>query len=260
MIPKIIHYCWFGKKPFPSIVEKCIVSWQEHLPEYEFKRWDESTYTLTNEFAKRAYRDKMYAFVADYVRLDVLQRMGGIYLDTDMLVLKPFDTFLNQKAFVGLESEHYISCGIIGAEPNHPYINACLNFYQQLSKKQINYKSLIIPKIFTKVYRELYAVQGDLSVAQHKDLSVFKQEYFYAYPNPKVKESYLCYKNYTTNDSFAVHLWHKSWKKESALSLMRKGRTVKALVRLFNEMRLPYSKVNKVYLRKIASAFKKNHL
>lgn len=229
MIPKIIHYCWFGKQELPKLIEECIASWKKHLPDYEFKRWDEKTYTFEHAFVKRAYQHKMYAFAADYVRLDVLQRMGGIYLDTDMLVLKPLDSLLSNKAFIGLESEHYISCGVIGAEPKHPYIIACLDYYNQIDVKHINYKSIIIPKIFTQIYRNLYQVQGSLTTAIHLDLIVLEPAYFYAYPNPKEKESYQRYKEFITSKSYAVHLWHKSWKKESALNFMRKGKFLKQL-------------------------------
>lgn len=84
MIPKIIHYCWFGGNEMPPLVQKCINSWKEHLPDYEFKLWNEETFNInSSEWCKGAYENKKYAFVADYVRLIVLYENGGIYLDTD---------------------------------------------------------------------------------------------------------------------------------------------------------------------------------
>ncbi len=84
MIPKIIHYCWFGGKEMPPLVQKCIKSWKEHLPDYEFKLWNEENFDInSSEWCKGAYENKKYAFVADYVRLIALYKNGGIYLDTD---------------------------------------------------------------------------------------------------------------------------------------------------------------------------------
>src|SRR5690554_2001513 len=102
-IPKTIHYCWFGNKKKPKIVEECIVSWHKVLSDYEIKEWNETNVDLNGTFVKFTYSKKKWAFVSDYVRLSVLYNHGGIYLDTDMLFLKPLDSFLENDLFFGAE-------------------------------------------------------------------------------------------------------------------------------------------------------------
>ena len=104
MIPKIIHYCWFGKNPKPSDVLEYIETWRKFLPDYEIKEWNESNFDIhCNRFVYEAYHIKKFAFVSDFCRLLALYNDGGIYLDTDVEMKKPFDKFLKHKAFVGYE-------------------------------------------------------------------------------------------------------------------------------------------------------------
>ena len=136
MIPKIIHYCWFGRGEMPELVKQCIASWHKHMPDWEYRLWDEASLSQTlreptpnpslegggqtpllnpptkgdeywleyiPEYVKEAYAAKKYAFVSDYVRLWALEREGGLYLDTDVEVLKSFEPLMNDTAFVGLE-------------------------------------------------------------------------------------------------------------------------------------------------------------
>src|SRR5690606_8141901 len=99
MLPKKIHYCWFGKKPIPKILKYCIDSWKTQLPDYQFFLWNEGNTAFDCEFINKAYDDKNWAFVSDYVRLKVVYEYGGIYLDTDMLLLKSLDNFLDNECF-----------------------------------------------------------------------------------------------------------------------------------------------------------------
>ena len=100
MIPKVIHYCWFGKKPYNELMIKCMESWKKHLPEYEIIEWNEENFDINiNPYVKEAYNAKKFAFVSDYVRLFVLHKYGGIYLDTDVEVRKNIDKFLVHPAF-----------------------------------------------------------------------------------------------------------------------------------------------------------------
>lgn len=258
MIPKIIHYCWFGKKPKPILVEECIKSWQQVLPDYEIRCWDESNVEMSHPFLKKAYNEKKWAFVSDFVRLQKLVEFGGVYLDTDMLMLKPLNLLMKYKAFVGLESERYVSCGIIGAVPQHPYILACYNFYNNLVlDAHFSYESIIIPKIFTRLYLERYPrAQKMLMPKEHNDLFVCPVNWFYPFPNDNLPAKK--YKDYINSDTIAVHLWHKSWKKTSALQFMRQGKIFKAFIKLSKELINRDSYIDKKYIRKIGSAFKKN--
>lgn len=125
MIPKIIHYAWFGGNPLGELEKKCIASWRKYCPDYEIKEWNEETFDvkkLGGTYAKQAYDAEQWAFVSDVARLYALKIDGGIYMDTDMELIKPIDDFRKLPAFFGFEIETEISTGIIGAEPNHPFI------------------------------------------------------------------------------------------------------------------------------------------
>lgn len=136
MIPKIIHYAWFGKKPLPESAVKCIESWKKYCPDYEIKRWDETNYDYKkHRYMREAYESKKFAFVVDYMRLDVLYQYGGIFFDTDVEVIKNFDPLLTLAGFAGFEhGEHKneeVNVGIgIGSEAGNPVIKAMLDDYQ----------------------------------------------------------------------------------------------------------------------------------
>lgn len=105
VIPKIIHYCWFGGKPLPEDAEKCIASWRKFLPDYEIKRWDESNFDVNIiPYTKQAYEAKKYAFVSDYARFWILYNYGGLYFDTDVEVIKPMDIIIARGPFMGCEN------------------------------------------------------------------------------------------------------------------------------------------------------------
>ncbi len=131
MIPKTIHYCWFGNNPKPKLAKKCIKSWKKHCAGYKIIEWNESNFDITsNEYVKEAYEAKKWAFVTDYVRLWALYHYGGVYMDTDVQVLKPLDPFLEkEKGFSGFESETAIPTGIMAAEKEHVVIKQWLEHY-----------------------------------------------------------------------------------------------------------------------------------
>ena len=116
MIPKVIHYCWFGKGEKPKLVQKCIASWKKNLPDYELKEWNEDNFDINiNRFVREAYDNRNFAFVSDYARAKALYENGGIYLDTDVEVLKSLDAFLDNEMFVGLEEKSFIGTCVMGA-------------------------------------------------------------------------------------------------------------------------------------------------
>ena len=109
MIPKIIHYCWFGRGKMPELAQKCLDSWKKQLPEYDYKLWNEDNFDINSvPYVKEAYEARKFAFVTDYVRLYALYHFGGVYMDTDVEVLKPLDRFLELPAFSGFESDKEI--------------------------------------------------------------------------------------------------------------------------------------------------------
>lgn len=131
MIPKIIHYCWFGGKELPDLAKKCITSWKNFCPDYEIIRWDESNTDLNeNDYIREAYENKKWAFITDYVRLKVLYEQGGVYMDTDVEVIASIDSFLTNSAFSGFENNDRIPTGIMAAEKSHPFIKKLLDYYE----------------------------------------------------------------------------------------------------------------------------------
>lgn len=129
-IPKTVHYCWFGGKEKPELTNMCISSWKKHLPDYEIIEWNENNFDINmNNFVKEAYEAKKFAFVSDYVRAYVLYNYGGIYLDTDVEVIKPLDQFLDHNVFTGCESDKYCVTGTIGSTKNHELIKSLLEYY-----------------------------------------------------------------------------------------------------------------------------------
>lgn len=130
MIPKIIHYCWFGRNPLPPLALKCIDSWRRYCLGYEIKEWNEDNFDIhCCKYAEEAYTAKKWAFVSDVARLHVLVNEGGIYMDTDVEALKPLDNLLYYEAFSGFESETQIPTGIMGARKGHPLLNEFLTDY-----------------------------------------------------------------------------------------------------------------------------------
>lgn len=130
MIEKKIHYIWFGSNPLPPLAKKCIESWKKFCPDYEIVEWNETNFDVNqNIYTKEAYENKKWAFVSDYVRLYALYHHGGIYMDTDVEVLKNLDDYLNHDAFSGFESSNAIPTGIIGAKKGNYHIKQLLNEY-----------------------------------------------------------------------------------------------------------------------------------
>lgn len=131
MIPKTIHYIWFGKNHYPELTKKCMESWEKYCPDYKLILWNEDNFDLDScQFVKEAYKEKKYAFVSDYVRLEVLYKYGGVYLDTDVEITKSLDEFLNLHAFSGFEDEESIPTGIMGCEKGNLLFKELLNYYE----------------------------------------------------------------------------------------------------------------------------------
>ena len=130
MIPKKIHYCWFGRGAMPELSIKCIDSWKKHLSDYEVKEWNEDNFDLDlYPYAREAYDNRKFAFVTDIVRLYALYTEGGIYMDTDVEVLRPLDEFLHHSAFSGFENSKYVTTGIMGAEKSSQWAKDNLDYY-----------------------------------------------------------------------------------------------------------------------------------
>lgn len=132
MIPKVIHYCWFGRGQMPDLALKCIKSWKKYLPDYKMKLWNEDNFDITSvSYVKEAYEARKFAFVTDYVRLFALYTEGGIYMDTDVEILKSLDNLLSLPAFSGYESNKYSNfpTGLMASEAEGIWVREQLDYY-----------------------------------------------------------------------------------------------------------------------------------
>lgn len=133
MIPKKIHYVWVGGNEKPASIQKCLRTWQHHLKDYEIIEWNENNFDLNqNKYIQQAYQAKKWAFVSDYIRAKVVNEYGGIYLDTDVLVLDDLEETLKYPAFVGFENHEYPFTATFGAEAHHPLTTDMVNYFDDL--------------------------------------------------------------------------------------------------------------------------------
>lgn len=131
-IPKIIHYCWFGKTEIPNHLQRYMESWKKFCPDYEIIRWDESNYDISkNQYMKEAYECKKWGFVPDYARLDIVYQYGGIYIDTDVEIVRSFDDLLSSSSFMGYADQRDVALGLgFGAEKGNPLLLEMRNYYE----------------------------------------------------------------------------------------------------------------------------------
>lgn len=221
MIPKKIHYCWFGGNPLPELSLKCIESWRKYCPDYEIIEWNESNYDVTkNDYMRQAYESKKWGFVPDYARLDIIYNCGGIYLDTDVELIKPLDELLDLKAFAGVEqNSEYVALGLgFGAVKGHSTIKLMRDHYDELSFLKDGEMNLTpAPRINTSVLMKL-GYKFSEQVTDTCDMTIFPSEY-------------LCPVNYNTDEltvtdkTYSIHHYTASWYDETqryALKLKRK--------------------------------------
>lgn len=207
MIPKIIHYCWFGGKEKPKDVLRMIASWKKHCPDYEIKEWNETNFDIhINRYCEEAYQQKKWAFVSDVARLWALYHEGGIYMDTDVEVVRPLDPLLSCQGFLGFEGTQWIATSIMGVKPHHPLIEKFLASYQQ--------KHFILPdgslevttnvRAWTKLLKEQYGLVLNGKKQQVGDFTIYPTDYFtpYDYINGKLTQ---------TANTYSIHWFGQSW-------------------------------------------------
>ena len=185
MIPKKIHFLWMSETKGDA-VERCLESWRHHLQDYEIIEWNKSNFPYEDFlFTREAFSKKKWAFVTDYFRLWVLEKYGGIYLDADVTVNGNFDKFLGNKLFIGTEFTDQIAAHAIGAEPHHPFIRKCLEYYKDrhfiLPDGCCDMNAM--PCIITKVFMEMYGYKGALVnfdglPLEFPDMKIYPDSYF----------------------------------------------------------------------------------
>ena len=213
-IPKKLHYVWIGDSEKPEIFNKCLKSWQEKMPDYEIieinkENFDLDDHIARNKFLRECYKRKLWAYIADYVRIHYLYENGGIYLDTDMEILKDFSPLFdneNIEFFTGYESDDGIGMGLFGVSAKSKFLEKMIKFYDD----EI-YKS----PLFTLPQITKYILKNDFSFDFSKNeirdekngICIYKKEYFYPFlPKEKFDESIV------TENTYAIHWWHHSWK------------------------------------------------
>ena len=181
MIPKIIHYCWFGSGEVPQLAKDCIASWHVYMPDWEYKLWTEDNFDINSvPYTKEAYEAKKYAFVSDYVRLWALEREGGVYLDVDFEVYKSFGDLLGYHAFAGIEgSKHQpVMMGVCASEPHGEWVTEMLEAYKNRSFIVNGMPDFTTNVQFITSIMVANGFQQDGSEQDYKDLHVLPVDYF----------------------------------------------------------------------------------
>lgn len=203
MIPKKIHYCWFGKGEKSPLVKSCLSSWEKHKQDFEIIEWNEDNFdTNDNIFVREAYQQKKWAFVSDYARAKILRDHGGFYLDTDMELKAPLSDFINYKAICAFEAKYVPFSAFWGVERGHQLAIDIVDYYNSLEKLDLT----PCPKIFSEMLVDSYGIDASTDALQHgkHDLVVFPSEYF----------SLDLPVNYITHHFGGS--WHDSWTEESS--------------------------------------------
>lgn len=218
MIPKKIHYCWLSDDPMPEKILKCIESWKRFLPDYDLVKWDLNRFPLSkNDWVREAFENKKYAFSADYIRLYALATEGGIYLDSDVEVLRSFNDLLEYPYFICKEnSPQGIEAAIIGAEKNTPWVVECLNYYKGRHFIDENGKAqtAVLPSILKECILNKFEVRFIDSpshfIYDDKIVCVLPTDYF----SPK---NYVTKKIAITQNTYTIHhfagTWQPLWKR-----------------------------------------------
>lgn len=206
-IPKIIHFCWFGPKEIPEVELKCMESWKKFFPDYKFMFWNEKTFDIKEtKFVGQAYEAKHYAFVSDYVRTKVLYEYGGIYLDTDVEILKSFDRVLKKDiCFLGFETRAKVGTAVMGFSQQHDVLEKFLKYYSENNFKNENGDVNTIANV--TILTDILSKNGlitDGTAQTIKDIEVFPREYFYP---KKISDSEFR----TSSQTIAVHKCSNSW-------------------------------------------------
>ena len=223
MIPKTIHYCWFGRNPKPGPVKKCIRSWKEHCPDYRIIEWNEDNFVLDAAplYVRQAYEAKKWAFVTDYVRLQVVFENGGIYLDTDVEVIRSLDGLLNNKAYFGFETEQTVNTGHgFGSEKGSPILLDLMADYQSISflAQDGTPDTLPCPERNTAVLRR----HGLVPDGSEQVLDGYIHIYPGCFFSPK---DYKTGEIHCTENTFTIHHFDSSWHTGFEKYLRRKQRS-----------------------------------
>lgn len=206
MIPKKIYYTWFGRTPLPKKLQKFLSTWEKHCPDYEIIEINETNFDVKqHHFTENAYNAKKFAFVSDYARLKTIYDYGGIYLDTDVEVLKSLDELLGHESFFGVEqSNNLINTGLgFGAKKNSPVIKKMLQIYDVVNYSSDKLEHIACPILNTRVLKQLgYTYKNE--PVNYELFTVYPSEYFDPLNTIEAK-------NLITNNTYTIHHYSSSW-------------------------------------------------
>lgn len=207
MIPKIVHYCWFGNNPKSRLIKKCIASWEKYLPDWEIIEWNESNYDVhKNKYISAAYKEQKWAFVVDFARFDILNQYGGVFLDADVELMKPIpEELLRHEAFTGFETGRTVAPGLIFASiAGHPMLTEIIKVYgTKKFGEKINGKIETIVDIVTDILDKSGLIKNN-RLQNVNGVVIYPQEYF------------CCFNHETQNfdikeETISVHHYAASW-------------------------------------------------
>lgn len=211
MIPRKIHYCWFGGKEKPQEVLRFIETWRKHCPDYEIKEWNEKNFDVhLNRYTEQAYNAGKWAFVSDVARLWALVHEGGIYMDTDVEVVRPLDELLQEKAFIGFEGTQWIGTNIIAAEAGNSFLKEFLDDYNNraFAESNGNFNQTTNVEEITKRFVARYSIVKDGKKQQAGEFTIFPTDYFSPY-------DYIDGRTHSTPNTYSIHRFSQSWIKRN---------------------------------------------
>lgn len=207
MIPKVIHYCWFGGNPLPELALRCIESWRKFLPDYEIKEWNESNYDVCKiTYIAQAYNAQKYAFVSDFARFDILYEYGGLYFDTDVEVLRPMDEIIERGAFAGVECAGALNAGLGLASPAaSPIYREILDSYENSSfiKNDGTMDLTTVVKRVSDIFRK-HGFTDEDEIQCVAGITIYPAEYF-------CPKDYITGKIKITENTCTIHHYDGSW-------------------------------------------------
>ena len=234
MIPKVIHYCWFGHNKLPPLAKECIASWRKFFPDYEIKEWNEDNFDVNGiPYTAQAYKHKKYAFVSDYARFKILYEHGGIYFDTDVEVIKPLNDIIATGTFFGLENERYFACnpGLgFASEPKLHLLKEMLDLYVNMqfatTSGELNKKTIV--EHFSEMLL-LKGLQQTPGIIEFEGASFYPAEYFCPKPSEFGKI-------HITENTRTIHHYAASWigPKQRFANLMIQIFGKKQVMKLYN--------------------------
>ena len=207
MMPKIIHYCWVDGSPIPEKNRRCIESWKKFCPDFEIIEWNESNYNFSGcAYMRQAYESGLWGFVPNYARMDIIYREGGIYLDTDVEVIRSLDSLLDRSAFMGFENRASVAPGLgFGAEPGNSVIREMRDLYENLSFFRDDHTPSLIPSpVYATKILKAHGLRTDGRRQTVADIDIFPPEYFapLRYADNRLR---------VTKNTYSIHWYHASW-------------------------------------------------